>query len=110
MTTVNILGSVWEIIVGDKETYPALISCGGFCDFTSRKIVIDNLDEAKKSDSAVENLKVYQDKIIRHEVIHAYLFESGLAECSDWAQNEEMIDWLAIQIPKISALLNDLNI
>ncbi|WP_394967432.1 hypothetical protein [Candidatus Allofournierella merdipullorum] len=40
-------------------------------------------------------------KIIRHEIIHAFLFESGLAENSDWAQIEEMVDFFAIQFPKL---------
>ena len=30
-----------------------------------------------------------------------FLFESGLAENSEWAQNEEMVDFFAIQFPKL---------
>lgn len=47
----------------------------------------------------------YQKKVLRHEIVHAFLYESGLwqnaygSKC--WAKNEEMIDWMAIQIPKI---------
>lgn len=33
-------------------------------------------------------------------IIHAFLHESGLDVCS-WAHNEEMVDWLAIQFPKL---------
>lgn len=51
---------------------------------------------------------------MRHEVIHAFLFESGLAENSNisdaWAVNEEMVDWLAIQAPKIFKAFQKLNI
>ena len=43
--------------------------------------------------------------MIRHEIIHAFLYESGMKECSSatqsWVENEEMVDWFAIQIPKI---------
>ena len=43
---------------------------------------------------------------IRHEVVHAFLEESGLSDCSlrpemAWARNEEMVDWIAIQFPKM---------
>ena len=38
---------------------------------------------------------------MRHEIIHAFLCESGLAENSDWATNEELVDWIAIQAPKL---------
>ena len=39
------------------------------------------------------------DEIIM--VPHVFLFECGLAENSPWAQNEELVDWIAIQGPKI---------
>ena len=47
------------------------------------------------------NLQVQINKVKRHEIIHAFLFESGLAENSYWAQNEEMVDFFAIQAPKL---------
>lgn len=53
----------------------------------------------------VKDLVAYQKKVLRHEIVHAFLYESGLwqnaygSKC--WAKNEEMIDWMAIQIPKI---------
>ena len=47
------------------------------------------------------------DWFLRHEIVHAFLFESGLAESSfstdAWAKNEEMIDWIAFTGPKIVA-------
>lgn len=41
-----------------------------------------------------------------HEITHAFLDESGLQHCSSvpmgaWARHEEMVDWIAIQFPKI---------
>lgn len=48
-----------------------------------------------------KNLQVQIRKNKRHEIIHAFLFESGLAENSEWAQNEEMVDFFAIQFPKL---------
>lgn len=50
------------------------------------------------------NLCGYCDLIERHELIHAFLYECGLNDSSDWARNEELIDWLAIQLPKINVL------
>ena len=47
------------------------------------------------------NLELQEQKNLRHEIIHAFLFESGLAENSEWAQNEEMVDWIAKQGPKL---------
>ena len=54
---------------------------------------------------SVRDLAAYQRKVIRHEIIHAFLYESGLWQssfnCKAWAQNEEMVEWFAIQSPKI---------
>ena len=69
----------------------------GYCDETTKTIVVD---EMKPDDHSKLNLKEYQNKVTRHELIHAFLFESGLAESSPWARNEEMVDWIASQFPK----------
>ena len=47
-----------------------------------------------------------QKLTLRHEIVHAFFNESGLMDSAfaydgAWAKNEEMVDWLAIQIPKI---------
>lgn len=52
--------------------------------------------------------------VMRHEILHAFLFESGLSENAGfsgcWATNEEMVDWFAIQSPKIFAVYQNLGI
>lgn len=59
----------------------------------------------KQSIDSKRDLVAYQRKVIRHEIIHAFLYESGLDNNSlsggAWAKNEEMVDWLSIQAPKI---------
>ena len=61
----------------------------------------------------MKDLEWYEKKILRHEIIHAFLFESGLAENSatseSWATNEEMVDFFAIQFPKILSIYEELQ-
>jgi len=62
-----------------------------------------------------EGLEERIKKTMRHEVIHAALFESGIYSnglnyYGSWAENEEMIDWLAIQSPKIFKVFQELDI
>ena len=64
--------------------------------WTSKEIVI-----SKDIDGNLHNLDWYKRKVKRHEILHAFAAESGLNECSDWARNEEMIDWIAYQGLKI---------
>ena len=65
-------------------------------------------------DSA-ESQETYRKKTLRHEITHAFLNESGLTDCSSvpsngWAKHEEMIDWFAIQSPKIFKVFQELDI
>jgi len=41
--------------------------------------------------------------------VHAFLYEGGL-NSESWARNEEIVDWMAIQIPKIANKYKELNI
>jgi hypothetical protein len=53
-----------------------------------------------------KTIEACQKQTLRHEITHAFLNESGLmdsalvADCS-WAKNEEMVDWIAMQFPKL---------
>lgn len=98
--TVNILGTDYEIRIDpDDPMFKYDIDpIDGYCDETTKTIVVQEFvpDDRSKSD-----LRHFQKQVIRHELIHAFLFESGLAECSSWAKNEELVDFFAIQIPKM---------
>ena len=52
-----------------------------------------------------EEKEVARKLNLRHEIVHGFLSESGLAynanDSNCWAKNEEMVDWFAMQGPKI---------
>ena len=54
----------------------------------------------------IEDVAKYRKQVIRHELIHAFLCESGLHENCKW-HNEEMVDWLAIQAPKLQKIFKE---
>ena len=93
---VSILGSNWDIHESDEIQEPRLAGADGFCDDSAKEIFVDSLEKIDKS-CAKKNLESHKKKVLRHEITHAFLCESGLAECSDWAMNEEMVDWIARQ-------------
>lgn len=99
---VNVLGTKYEIkYAGDEET--RLEELDGYCDTSSKEIIVRIFDEDLVS---LKNLKEVEKAVTRHEIIHAFLYESGLncnsnATTGAWAANEEMIDWIALQFPKI---------
>jgi len=107
---INILGTEYEIIRGSKATFKPLETRFSYTDPTVKRIVID----FDKSTWEFENKNEQEKRILRHEVLHAFLFESGLDTESNfvnmWARNEEMIDWFAIQTPKIYEVYKQLDI
>lgn len=110
---VNILGTNYEIIFKSIDEEPRLKENWGFTDFHTKEIYITD-DIEKETENSCKNLIDFKNKVMRHEILHAFLYESGLRENSNssiaWAENEEMIDWFAIQIPKIVKVYKELNI
>lgn len=74
----------------------------GVCDYLTHQILISNLSDW---DETEDRKAEYTKQTLRHEIIHAFLFESGLGYNSEktehWAMNEEMTDFFALQFPKI---------
>ena len=101
-TKVNILGVEYRIIIADKEEKPKLKEADGYMDQTIREIVVEKFERDLMT---VKDLDHYTKKVLRHEIIHAFLYESGLWNNSEkveaWAVSEEIVDWIAIQSPKI---------
>lgn len=101
--TVNILGSEWVIKKQTKEENNKLDKCDGYCDWSVRCIVVDT--GLEESSDSLGDLDVYIKSVMRHEIVHAFLVESGLVDSSHstdmWARDEEMVDWFARQGPKI---------
>lgn len=96
---VNILGTDYllEREMTEKDDQ-RLSEMYGLTDYSAKVIKTSAID---RDDDSVEDLEYVKKKILRHEIIHAFFSESGLGECSEYAQNEEMVDWIAIQMPKI---------
>lgn len=112
---VSILGEIWQLKFSTEENCERLKGCDGLCDFSIRTIYIDTLDCAKGDPSSQQDLESYINKNIRHEIVHAFLYESGLEGNSlkleeGWANNEEMVDWIAIQFPKILKVFQELDV
>lgn len=105
---VNILGEEYTINTDVSTSEDdSLERMAGYCDYSVKSIVVAKLEKLQDS---LKDLKVYENKIIRHEVIHAFLKESGLAENTDWATNEEMVDYFAIQFPKMLKVFKELGV
>ena len=98
---VNILGTEYEIIINaPDEMLPP--GSDGAMDHSIKKIMIAKFEPDEYS---IKYFYAYRKKVLRHEIIHAFLYESGLwnnsGNVTAWGQCEEITDWFAIQSPKI---------
>lgn len=94
---IDVLGEKYSVIITNEKKDPRLANIAGFCDDTTKECVIDDGSYAEQDLHSKSNMSVQTKKTIRHEIVHAFLCESGLADCSDWATNEEIVDWIALQ-------------
>jgi len=98
MGKIDVLGTEYEIVFRKEADEPKLKDANGYTEFWTKKIVLEDI---VPDVNTVERVDLYQKKVLRHEIIHAFLFESGLDGNSEWARNEEIVDWMAIQFPKL---------
>lgn len=103
--TVRVLGTKYEIIIKQEKDDPELARKYGYIWYRMYQIIIEDLYK-DLPDEPIQALDVAIKNTLRHEILHAFLFESGLCESSlqysaGWARNEEMVDWFALQAPKI---------
>ena len=105
---VNILGTRYDIKEKSADKDALLNDCDGYCDWTIHSIVI-----RRERDGSLNDMDEYIKKAKRHEIVHAFMFECGLAHSScsvdAWAVNEEMVDWIAWNGAKIYKAWQDAN-
>lgn len=96
---VNILGTEYQVMFCEEKDKPKLKNADGYIDYSIKEIVVGIFE---KDEMSIEDLKSYQKKVTRHEIIHGFFYESGLwnnsNETNAWAQSEEMTDWLQILV------------
>ena len=97
---VNILGTEYEVVIdAPDEMLPP--DSDGAMDHSIKRIALAKLEANERT---IKDLDAYRKKVLRHEIIHAFLYESGMwnnsgsTEC--WGMDETITDWFAIQSPK----------
>lgn len=102
---VNILGTKYKIKFRTTNEDKRLEEADGICDPSVRELTILDYEREPKDIMSYQDLKRKMNTTVRHEIIHAFFYESGLWHASNsvgsWAVDEEMIDWIAIQSPKL---------
>ena len=106
---VSILGTTYTIQELSVSEDISLKDCDGYCDRTDKRIVVAK----KEADCDLGDFEQHRKKTMRHEVLHAFFNESGLAENFEnkrYGIPETLVDWFAIQSPKIYKTFTELDI
>lgn len=117
-TKINVLGMEYRIETHkvSEDSYLEENKLAGYCGEEEKLIVVADMSEEKYFTGMDEKAQeTYWKKTLRHEIMHAFFNESGLSDSSNqyggaWAKNEEMVDWFAIQSPKIFKVYLELGI
>lgn len=105
---IDILGTSYGVIKKNYSEDDVFYrdNCTGYCNMHEKQIVVCNLKTWPGMEKeSIDTITSSEKETCRHEIVHAFLFESGLDESSNgvdsWATNEEMVDWFAKQGIKI---------
>lgn len=100
---IVVLGQVYEVSYKKEVKYCQEYNCSGYTDGVRKRIKVQ--DSGNKENDL---------RVLRHEVIHAFAFESGFfgsqhVRPMDETHDEQIVDWMAIQAPKILAVWKELG-
>lgn len=85
---INILGEEYTIKFENTRTDTVLKNADGECRWYKKEIVVDDELEPEQ----------HKEFVIKHEILHAFLAESGLRK---YREDEDIINWIAWNFDKL---------
>ncbi len=98
---VNILGTEYSVAIDDTLEKT---NADGMCKVYDKEISIRSVDSMLCDEDSAGTKKMRFNEVLRHEIVHAFFNEAGLQEYSN---NEQLVDWMAIQLPKICKVFQE---
>lgn len=108
--SVNILGTEYKFIYTTAGCDPELEGLLGLCDSILKTIKIEQAIFQDNHKDNTDRFALAIFSVIRHEIIHAFFYECGLDGEGEYAQNEELIDWIALKIPQITKTMQKIGV
>lgn len=95
MKKISVLGTLYDFIHDDSLIEQ---NHDGICKAYTKEIRVRNMQNMLEPNENLPDKRRRYDEVARHELIHAFFYEAGL-DC--YSDNEELVQWLAIQFPKM---------
>lgn len=97
----TILGTDYNIIIDDTLKDK---NRDGECLMYDKEIRIKSVQDMLEPDASMTAKSECWNETLRHELIHAFFFESGLTE---YGGDEILVDFIAQQFPKLQQIFNE---
>ena len=104
---INVLGTEYDVeLLEEKDECMEQMNAVGHTDKTTKQIKVFKY----KCEEAIYNQNpiVETNITMRHELLHAFLFECGIEREMQF-HNEECVDFFAIQFPKLVKMFEEAN-
>ena len=102
MKEIEILGTVYQLLVDNDGMDQQ--NADGVCRCYAKKIQVRPPEKMLCQDDDLEAKNSRYREVLRHELIHAMLFEAGLG---DYYDDEVLVDWLAKMTPRLVELFEE---
>ena len=100
--TINVLGTTYTIESSSAITNELIAKqYDGETNFIGKCIYIKSYTELLPDNEGIIAKKEYYNAVLRHELTHAFFHEAGL---DAYAYDETLVDFIAIQFPKLQKL------
>lgn len=107
--SVRVLGTYYSIEIKKYDEDPDFKekSLEGWCDDVTKTITLLDMSTAEGWEREKKSrVQATMRETLRHEIVHAFFSESGLEASAltyegAWCKNEELVDWIGLQGPKL---------
>lgn len=101
---VNVLGTEYDVeMLEERDETMKALNADGYTDFSTKEIKVLKLEEKPGNQ---KDIFKYQNTVLRHEIIHDFLYECGIDYGMQF-HNEECVDFFAIQFEKLAKIFED---
>ena len=105
------MGTTYRVIIEKKRDFPGCPSteegtCYGTCDYSTKKIHICGPLFRVDESGQIEDLGHFARSVLRHEIVHAWFYESG----QDYFNDEQIVRFIGSTLPNLSRLCSKANL
>lgn len=95
---IDVLGTEYTVTYKRPHEDTLLETALGYCDPTSKTIIILDHKPEDRRTQTYDRPDIAMSNALRHELVHAFLYESGLEA---YYEDEVLVNWISLQFDKL---------